>query len=429
MSSHQPSAVSRQSEKTRVSRRGSAPGLSVSKWNHGDTESQSSEDSTVTSAVVPARAPAIHSVEHRRHPTLRSPLHSASSPCLRASVVNFLLTALLLVITASSTSAEDHLLDKPLRHLFVPLEEFDAVMARDRQGVLLKKSEFEALIETAIKNRTSEVRPTGLVVSTALYTAKIDGDLLVLTAAIQFTNFEKSWSEFHVPTDGLSVEKCQINGQPALAGWHGDKPNVLRVFTDVQGAGTLTLELSTRLAALGSDLAAGFGVIPAASGELVVSVPAGKFLTSDGSTLLRVTPADQPAEYRVSIGGRSSVALQITNRQTSTRSDSLTLANTLIAVTVAPGEVAWTAKAALQVVGRPIDRIVCTVPQSLEITSVESTGLDSWLLTATPDDPARTTITLSYRQPFDSQREINFRGVLKADTLWPGKFPHSSSTT
>ena len=154
---------------------------------------------------------------------------------------------------------------------------------------------------------------------------------------IQFTNFEKSWSEFHIPCDGLSVEKCQINGQPALAGWHGENPNILRVFTDVQGAGTMSLELSTRMTAVGSDLAVGFGTYPAAaSGELTVSLPAGKFLTSDGLNLQRNTPADQPADYRVSIGGRSAVALQITNRKTSTRSDSLTLANTAIAVTVAP---------------------------------------------------------------------------------------------
>jgi len=335
----------------------------------------------------------------------------------------FLRTFTLLIVLGWATSparSADDLLDKPLRHIFVPLEEFDAVMVRDRQGTLLKKAEFEALVAEAIKNKTSEVRPAGIVISSANYVAKIDGDQLVLSASIQFTNFERSWSEFHVPTDGLSVEKCQINGQPALAGWHGENPNILRVFTDVQGAGTLTLELSARLAAVGSDLATGFGVIPAASGELLVSLPAGKFLTSDGLALQRSTPADQPAEYRVSIGGRSSVALQITNRKSSTRSDSLTLANTAIAVTVAPGEVSWSAKAALQVVGRPIDRIVCTVPQTLEITTVESTGLDSWQLAATPDDPARTTITLAYRQPFDGSREITFRGVLKAasDIAW-----------
>ena len=338
-----------------------------------------------------------------------------------SAAVRTLIAALLFLVTwFSPVPADDDLLDKPFRHLFVPLEEFDSVMARNRKGVLLKRPEFEALVAEAIKNKSTEVRPAGLVVSAANYTAKIDGDLLLVTATIQFNNFEKTWAEIHFPSDGLSVEKCQINGQPALAGWHGENPNLLRIFTDQPGAGTLTLDLSARLSAVGSDLSTAFGVIPAASGELVVSLPAGKFLVADGVSLARAGVPDAPAEYRVAIGGKNHVALQITNRQASTRTDSLTLINTAMAVAVAPGEVAWSTKANLQVVGRPLDKVVCTVPMTLEITGVESTGLDSWQLADTPNDPARTTITLAYRQAFDGNREITFRGVLKAasDMAW-----------
>jgi hypothetical protein len=419
MRSDQQSVVSGQYFREMIGR-----GLASAEMKHRGTETRRDDRGHV---AWPS-----HDSERTLHPypevdplQTRSTSLLTSTPCLCASVVQFCLNlamtfTVLLGLAVVQVRAEDKLLDQPIRHLFVPLEEFDAVMAKDRQGVLLKKADFEALIEQALKHQAASAQPSGLVISSANYVAKIDGDQLVLAATIQFTNFDTRWAELSVPTDGLSVEKCQINGQPALAGWHGEKPNVLRVYTDVQGAGTLSLELSARLSAVGSDLATGFGVVPAASGELVVSLPAGKFLTSDGSSLQRTTPADQPAEYHVSIGGRSSVSLQITNRQTSTRSDSLTLANTAFAVAVAPGEVAWSAKTALQVVGRPVDRIVCTVPQSLEITGVESTGLESWQLSDTPNDPARTTITLAYRQPLDGSREISFRGVLKAaaDAAW-----------
>lgn len=345
------------------------------------------------------------------------------SPCLRGGFLSIFLATLLFMfacLPAGEARADDELLDKPFRHLFVPLEEFDAVMARDRKGVLLKRPEFEALVADAIKNRSTEVGPTGLFVSSANYAARIEGDQLLVSATIQFNNFEKTWTEFHVPCDGLSVEKCQINGQPGLAWWHAENPNVLRIFTDQPGASTLTLEMSTRLAAVGSDLSTGFGVVPAASGELVVSLAAGKFLVADGISLARAGAADQPSEYRVAIGGKNHVALQITNRQASVRTDSLTLVNTAMAVAVAPGEVSWSTKANVQVVGRPLDKLVCTVPMTLEITGVESTGLDSWLLTAAPDDPSRTTITLAYRQAFEGSREITFRGVLKAasDMAW-----------
>lgn len=360
----------------------------------------------------------------RRHP--ESSLLDQSSYCNRVwvmKVLRWMALSWLLVSGASSIVAEDDLFDRPLRHIFVPLEDFDAIMARDRHGVLLKRNEFEALVKKVAQERKTENRPAGVIVSSANYVAKIVDDQLVLTASIGFTHFDHAWSEIQIPANGLSVEKCLINGQPALAGWHGEQPDVLRVFTDLQGAGTLTLELSARLTAVGSDQATAFGIVPAASGELVVSLPAGKFLQESHSELPRSTPADQPAEYRVALGGHRQVDLQITNRQSSTRSDVLTLANTAVALTVAPGEVSWNANSTLHVVGRPVDRVVCSIPKTLEMTSIESLGLDSWQLSEIPDDPTQTSITLAFRQPFEGGRDIQFRGVLKATSNMAWEVP------
>ena len=125
--------------------------------------------SAVTPASRSASAPGPGGIHPERSGGLRRPA------CL---IVQFL--ALLLLVLTGASHAQDPIdpLDKPLRHIFVPLEEFDAVMARDRQGVLLKKAEFDALVADAIKNKTVGVQPTGLVVSSSNYTAKIDGDQL-----------------------------------------------------------------------------------------------------------------------------------------------------------------------------------------------------------------------------------------------------------
>jgi hypothetical protein len=87
---------------------------------------------------------------------------------------------------------------------------------------------------------------------------------------------------------------------------------------------------------------------------------------------------------------------------------------------VAPGEISWTARTALQVYGRAIDTLVCTVPKSLELTGVESSGLESWELANAPESPERTQITLHYRQGWDGAREIVFRGIVAApaDGAW-----------
>ena len=74
----------------------------------------------------------------------------------------------------------------------------------------------------------------------------------------------------------------------------------------------------------------------------------------------------------------------------------------------------------MQVYGRAIDRLVCRVPTALEITNVESTGLESWELADDPDAAGRTMITLLFRQPFDGTRGVTFRGVVSqsADGTW-----------
>ena len=87
-------------------------------------------------------------------------------------------------------------------------------------------------------------------------------------------------------------------------------------------------------------------------------------------------------------------------------------ATTGFGLRVAPGEITWHAVTSLQLHGTPLDRLVCRVPKTLEITDVDSSGLEAWELSDDPNDKDSTRITLNYRQPFDGSRRIDFRGVM-----------------
>ncbi|MEZ6067252.1 MAG: hypothetical protein R3B90_16465 [Planctomycetaceae bacterium] len=104
--------------------------------------------------------------------------------------------------------------------------------------------------------------------------------------------------------------------------------------------------------------------------------------------------------------------LRITDGSNTSRADALTFASTAYGVNVAPGEVTWAAQCSLQVIGREIDQLVASVPASLEITAVESVGLEAWELADDPADADRTAITLRWRNAFDGQRTISFRGIV-----------------
>lgn len=342
------------------------------------------------------------------------------------SVIRVLLCGLLLVAglfaqaVAQGEPASADPLPEP-RRVYVPIADLEAVFEHDRQGVMLPAAEYAALEAAARAAAEGQPRtPDAIVLSEASYAARVEGDQLLLTATAEFTNFAEGWTRLVLPAGGLGVESAKLGDQPAKLARGVDHPNVLVLYVAEKGPQTLTVELSANLAAVGSDKAAGFELFAAPAGVFSLTLPAGKHLSVGGLQLERPAAVEQEAVYSVPIGGLKSLQLRITDRQAEATGDALTFAQTAFGVYVAPGEVTWTARTSLQVYGRTIDTLVCTVPNSLEITGVESTGLDAWELADDAENAGRTRITLRYRQPFDGTRDITFRGVVSsaADEAW-----------
>lgn len=320
----------------------------------------------------------------------------------------------------------------PQRKSFVPIADLDVVLTGDREGVLLSRDEFQTLYSKAQANEAAAPGlPAGIVVSDADYSGEIVGDHLLIKAAIRIRQFHSGWSTLALPFGQLSVENATVNGKPAKLGrtllpasGKGQRASVLTLFHHDTGDATLELELSTLLHASGNDRSAVFQLIPVPSGTLNVNVPAGRHLVVGAHSLDRSTPISEPAAYSIPIGGVTSLRLFFNDHQGEQRADSLVFASTGYGLNVSPGEVTWQAKTNLQVFGTTYNQIFCTIPNSLEITSVESTGLESWELTDNPDSPNSTLITLNYRQPFDGSRDMIFRGVMATETGKPWAVPN-----
>ena len=325
----------------------------------------------------------------------------------------------MLMLAGSDTRGADEL-ETP-RRIYVPVDDLDAVLNRDRQGVLMPQEEFDELYQKAndvLKNQPNQ--PRTVVVSSGDYTASINGDRLELRGTVRFRQFVGDWYRVILPAGGLGVEQAVLDGEPARISRGKQHPNVLVLYSKETGEHTLEVTLSAPLVGAGSDRIADFELFNAPTGTFTFELPAGKFLVVDGLQLKRPAEADQPAEYEFPIGGRKRLQLRVTERQTQARGDVLTFASTAYGVRGAPGEVTWSATTQLQVYGQTLDRLVCTIPRDLEITAVASSGLESWELGDVDGDDSRTSITLTYRQPFDGSRRIEFRGVVEPadDDVW-----------
>ena len=326
----------------------------------------------------------------------------------RLSAVGRAIGAVLLALTCCFPIAAQEV---EARRVFVPVEDLDTVIARDQRGVLLPRDEFLKLYRDAQKNApTKATAPVGAVISGATYSAKFEGEQLIVEATIKIIQLADSWQALPLPFGAMAVESAKLNGQPAKL---GRNEQTLFLLSDTRGEHTLTLELSTPLTAVGADKVASIGVLPGIAATLKIAVPAVKHLQLDGLSVERPAANDQPANYELAVGGkRNAVTIQLTDRQRERATDSLLFATSGFGLRVAPGEITWHAVTALQVHGTPLDRLVCVVPKTLEITDVDSNGLEAWELSDHPDDANSTRITLNYRQPFDGARRIDFRGVM-----------------
>jgi len=316
---------------------------------------------------------------------------------------------------------------------YIPASRLDAVASKDAPGVLLPITEFETLLkEAAAKAGDSGPRPEGAALLRSDYALRIHDERLLATCRITIRAFDATWHGLRLPMTGFSVLDAKFDGDgaaPVLARGAG-KADDLNLLLSEAGTKTLVLELSTPLRAAGGDSAATFHLVNAPLGEMSLTVPAKKQLRLDGVLLQRPADDAQPAEYKVAIGGRPEVRLVITDRKAIERTDAMTFASTAFGVVASPGEATWTARTQLSVFGRPLDKLECEVPSSLEITDVESQGLEAWQLN--DGAPGRTRISLTWRQPFDGARPITFRGVFSPnrDGRWhvPSLVLHSVSS-
>lgn len=337
------------------------------------------------------------------------------------------LVLLVMVVPSMAFAQQPQLSSQELseiKRIYVPDEQLGALINKGEIGAILSQAQFEKLLSQEVQANSERGKtPETAIIHSADFAVSVDEDRLVGTMTASISAFGSSWKECHFDVAGWNVESATLDDQPAAITRDGKMFNRLRVFIEKPGKQVLKVQISAPLQAQGGDKALSANLPGQASGEFRISLPAGKYLESGNSDLDRPAEPDQPATYVLPIGGQTSLNLRITDRQQAARGDVLTFASTAIGVKVFPSEITWAAQTEIQVFGREIDKLACLIPNTLEITAIESTGLESWELADAPDDQTKTEITLQYRQGFDGRRAILFRGILSESPETPWSVP------
>ncbi|MGE0376757.1 MAG: hypothetical protein AB7Q45_15205, partial [Planctomycetaceae bacterium] len=306
-------------------------------------------------------------------------------------------------------------IEPPVRRLYVPLSELGALLQKDDRSVLLRRDEFRRLWNAAQRESATALRtPVDVVISTSDYAGRLEGDLLVLSAQIQFTQLTAGWQVLPIPVGGLSLGAASLDGEAAAISRDPKQPDTLLVFSRTPGVHRLNLELFADAAAAGSDRLSEFALSGAPSGALSLELPERKSLLVDGFTVKRADGPAEGADYRIPIGGRARISLRVTDGESAETADALLFARTAYGLRAAPGEVTWSTQTTLNVYGRALDQLKFTIPRNVDVAAVESVGLAAWDMNDA-EDVGRTEITLDYRTPIAGTSHVTIRGVFVPD--------------
>jgi hypothetical protein len=306
--------------------------------------------------------------------------------------------------------------DKP-NEQFIPADQLDTVFERDRRGVMMKRDEFKALLEKARANAATSEIPIPIITEQANLFVTPGEHQATVRMELKVRQYAEGWQLLKLRAGNLQVEKAEINGKAALVSRDPAEPSALLIAHDTVGDFTIQISMSTPLAKSGSDQSAAFELPVRPAVQLNVECPAGRHLLVNDLKLERPAGADTVANYVMPVGNAPDVRLRWVVQQKESESQILVFVRTDGAVAVQKETLRWDSDSRVSVFGGSINKVVAQVPSQLEVTSVESAGLEGWALEDDPANAGQTRVTLTYRQPFTNDRVIKIRGVSAANNV------------
>ena len=330
---------------------------------------------------------------------------------------------LLLVIPATFTSADDETRG-PGRERFVPADQLEAIFERSPQGVMLPREEFKDLLAKAqeAQAKLADI-PSLIVLRSAAYEVEQSDNHALVKLTVSVEQFADQWVTLRIPIGNMLVEKATIGGTPAAIGRDTEQPGMLTLVHSKPGKFKWELQLSTPLGTVGSDRVAAFQTISNASSVVTVACPENQHVEISSRKLDRPAPIDQPTSYTVPAGGSETIQLKWTARQQQSETQTLVFARTDAQVQLSSDNIRWNSDTRVSVFGSSINQLIARVPSSLEVTAVDSTGLESWKLEDDPDRKGFTRLLLNYRQPFTEDRLIKLSAVAALKSAENSRLP------
>ncbi len=177
---------------------------------------------------------------------------------------------------------------------FVPVDQMEAVFDRDRRGVLMKRAEFNELLEKARANAAKSDVPVPIITEQASITVTPGDQQAIVTMEFKVRQYAEGWQILTIRAGNLLVEKVEIDNKPALISRNPANPNEILLAHEAVGEFTVVATMSTQLGSLGSDRTAAFELPMVPATQMSVTCPADKQLLVND---LKLDPPNAEGKY------------------------------------------------------------------------------------------------------------------------------------
>lgn len=267
------------------------------------------------------------------------------------------------------------------RTIYVPFDELEKVFTDGGKGVFLPYKEFlELWNELTLKRKADEEvkPPQDGVVSRADYTARVEGETLVMDAVVTVESFKKGWLTVPVAKGGVipgiaeadagrAVLKADADGYDVLLPEKGRYEIKLRIHVPVKKtAGKQSVSLALPQAAVSRFTA----TVPGTGWDFIVQ-PAAAF-TSRG------VGADTELSFFFGSGGKFDVTWG--RPESATDLKPLVLASSNIVTEVRGGSLATRASVDFRILRAPVPGFTFLIPAGQEVMGVTGDDVKDWKL-------------------------------------------------
>ncbi|WP_013627598.1 hypothetical protein [Rubinisphaera brasiliensis] len=345
-----------------------------------------------------------------------SALFSSNPNCPSRRAWLVLFWSLLTVFAVSSPGlAQDEtdveeLIDKRYHRVYVPNEALPRVWSF-HEGVLLGQQEFRELVKQAESRKAAETdRPGDFLLSDVTYRAELNGDVMVITATCKLSKQSPGWAQLKLPLKEVSLLKATLGDKPAPLGLLGEA-NTLVLLDNFTGSRQLELVVTSPLERSGTDELARFAIFPPGPASLKIDVPAGRTIEVNGARMEADGPQPDARDMTIPVGQSEPVSIRLSDALSESLEESLVFASTDYSVAVERDSVRWQAVSQLRTFGKRFNKLEFAVPQRLEVTAVEASGLQSWEIKDDTERPGHFRLLLSFRETLPDQIAVTLRGV------------------